>query len=232
VAKDGEEFEGMTKEELKSIFGQIGQYIKQQGEVLNGVRQELAALKEGGEGGGGGDNLLDDNIADPPKEVNLEELSRGDLVKHIVNVVTKEAVAPVRNEMRADRDNRTHADLVTQVNTANDTHPDFGKWHDEIRALTKAHPTMNVEEAYQLARTKDPAKTQDIDAELTKAAEAQAVKERENRVDNLIPVEFGGLLPTSGISSPKGDGEMDPKAAGEAAWDATKMGEHLSALSE
>jgi hypothetical protein len=90
---------------------------------------------------------------------------------------------------------------------------------------------MNVEEAYQLARVQDRDKSSGIDDELKQAADKKAVEEVKTPA-KVVPIEFGGLLPTSGVTVDKEEGTMEGKDAAEAAWDATRMSEHLKAVSD
>lgn len=222
--------DGMTRDELGGIFRQIGAHIKQQNDTIIGLGQQVKALTEVSAGGGGGrdHDTVDDKTS---VSVKLEEMSREQFGDHLIDRMSKEVVDPIRKTVQQDTDSRIHSNLTNQVRSASENHPDFNHWHEEIKAITKAHPTMNVEEAYQLVRVQDPDKSKGIDTELKKADE-KAAKEREKSPAAAVTPIFGGLLPTSGMTSDKEDGAMTAKEAGEAAWDATHMSEHLAAVSD
>ncbi len=218
----------MSKTEQVNLFRQIGLHIKGQNETMTALRQEVAELR-GAKGDDDADKGGDDKKVDSK---TLEEMSRSEFGDHLVDRMTK-VLAPIQASVQSEKETRTRASLTEQVNTANTAHPDFVQWHDEIKDLIKIHPTMNVEEAYQLAISKDPDKIKGIEVELKKVADDKAAKkeEEDEKSGNVMPI-FGGLLPTSGVTSPKKDGTMTSKEAAEAAWDATKMSEHLAAVSE
>jgi DNA-binding SARP family transcriptional activator len=227
VADPEKTVETMSKAEITDIFRQVGAHMKQQGEILVAVQQELSALKESG---GTPAVNLDVPENPPPAAVNLEELSREQFGDYLLDKVNRESLTPVREAMKKDWASRTRSDLEVQVHTAAADHPDFNKWHEEIKTLTATHPTMNVEEAYQLAVATNADKASGIQTELKKAEDTAAAEKAKEPAEVVRPV-FGGLLPTSGITADKEDGEMDSKDAADAAWDATQMSEHLKAVS-
>ena len=214
---------------LQPVFLQIGQHIKTQNESITTLRGTVEKLSAGG---GGADDHKESVVEnDKP----LEELSRSELADAIVARVTKEVVGPLQSERRVEREDRTREGLKTQVHAANEAHEDFSKWHVEIQEVIKTHPTLDVEAAYQLARTQNGEKAMGIDTELKAAADEKAAADKKDDKGSDAGgkvIDFGGLLPTSGITSPKKDGGMTSKEAGEAAWDACGMSEHLAAVAE
>jgi hypothetical protein len=193
------------------------------------LQQEIVSLKEGGATPTaiGGDPETPVSV-----NANLEELSRDQFADNILERVGK-LIDPVRNAVASDKDSRTRESLTHQVHTANNAHEDFNKWHPEIMEMTKMHPTMDVETAYQNVRLQNPDKASGIDTDLKKVAdEAAANDEKEEKSNVVRPVEFGGLLPTSGVVSEKKDGGMTSEEAGEAAWDACGMTKHLAAITD
>jgi hypothetical protein len=230
VGKEGEEkpIETMTKDELTGIFRQIGGHIKQQGETILAMHTELKALREGG---GGEEKPTPKGGEEIPTPANLEEMSRDQLEAHMMGKMTT-LLAPIQAAISTDRDGRIRENLTEQVHAANTAHDDFPKWFDEIKRISQEHPTMDVETVYQMARMQDPDKTKGIDADLRKVADEAAIKDKKEEAEVIRPVEFGGLLPTSGVVAEKKDGGMTSEEAGEAAWDATQMGKHLEAISD
>ncbi len=226
--KDDKPIETMSKDELNGIFREIGGHIKQTAEVMQGLQKEIAELKAGG----GGDKPNDDvDTHDAPDDKTIEEMSRGDFAKFIIGEIDKNSVAPLRASIQKEKDGQSHASLAKQVNVADAAHEDFSDWHSEIKAMIHEHPTMDVEMAYQLVRIQGSDKAEGIDIKLKTAADKRAAKEEPKKADILKPV-FGGLLPTSGVSSTDDEGEMEGKDAGEAAWDACNMSDHLKAVSD
>jgi hypothetical protein len=221
----------MSKTELTDIFRQIGLHVKGQGEALVAMKQQLDQMAGGGGGtpAPGVEPTPTPSVA--PAAVNVEEMSREQFGDYILDKVNKEGLAPVREALQQDWAGRTRDSLTNQVHTAAANHADFNKWHEEIKTITTAHPTMNVEEAYQLAVATNAEKASGINTELKQAADTAAVEKAKEPAE-VVPITFGGLLPTSGITSDKEDGEMDAKDAANAAWDATQMSEHLKAVSE
>jgi hypothetical protein len=228
VGEKGEEkpFDGMSKDELTGIFRQIGGHIKQQGETILAMHTELKALREGGE-----EKPTPKGGEEVPVSTNLEEMSRDQLETHMLGKMSA-LIAPIKDAISTDRDGRLKENLTEQVHAANTAHDDFPKWFEEIKRISQEHPTMDVETVYQMARMQDPDKTKGIDADLKKAAGEVAAKVEKEEAEVIRPVEFGGLLPTSGVVSEKKEGGMTSEEAGEAAWDATQMGKHLEAISD
>ncbi len=215
-------------EGLKPVFLQIGQHIKAQSETITTLQGTVEKLSAGGDGTDDGDHKV---VVDDGKP--LEELSRQELADSIVARVAKEVIGPMQSERRVEREAQTRDGLKGQVHAANEAHPDFSKWHLEIQEVIKSHPTMNVEEAYQLARSQNGEKAVGIDAELKTAADEKvaADKKAEKAPSNVTEI-FGGLLPTSGIVTDKEDGGLTTEEASKKAWDECSMSEHLTAVSE
>ncbi len=221
--------ETMSRDEIQGLFQQIGGYMKNQNDALVALTRFVQEGNTGGTPPAGG-------VAPKTEEevpVDIEKMSRADFGNYLIDKVTKEGLVPLHHTMQQDRDVRTRESLVNQVRDAAASHPDFNKWHVEIKEITKTHPSLNVEEAYQLARNRDTDKSAGIDTELSKAAEEKVAKRagEEGTVTPIAP-KFGGLLPTSGMTAEKEDGEMTPKDAAEAAWISTDLSEHLKAVSD
>lgn len=229
--EEGKSIDTMSKAELNGVFKQIGAHFKSQGEMLAGLHKAVQEMSAAGPQKGAVDKKLEDKPATTDAKT-IEEMSRVEFGDYLLSRIEKEGLAPVRKAIAQGQDTKIREGLNTQVNAANEAHPDFSKWHDEIKDTIKAHPTMNVEEAYQLVRAQDPTKSGGIDVELKKAADEAAAKKEAETPDNVIPATFGGLLPTSGQTSSKEDGAMTSKEAGEAAWDTVHVGEHLKAVSD
>ncbi len=211
--------------EMNGIFKQIGAHIKTQAETMSAMHQEITNLKGAG------------NVPDPtpnpgpdPEQiapnVTIEEMSREQFGEHLLEKMGA-SLQPLKDAIVASNVVSTRSNLTSQVQNAHESHEDFSNWHEEIKSIAKAHPTLDVEECYQMARGNSPDKAGEIDSALKKTADK---KDAEEVKSNVTPITFGGLLPTSGLTSPNEDGAMTAKDAGLAAWDAVDMGEHLKAV--
>jgi len=158
----------------------------------------------------------DGDPAGDDKDVDLEGLSRKELASvlgdSLFTRIKTELIDPMTKDLETGRANVTSAAVKVQVGNAEEKYPDFWKWGDEIREVLKTTPSLSVDDAYQLARSRNTEKAATVDAELEKVA-VKAAAEKENETQ----AEFGGLLPTSG-RSPTRDNITDATEAAEVAW--------------
>lgn len=150
-----------------------------------------------------------------PEEVNLEGLSRDQLVKHIDKSFTKaiaQALKPIQERLENTSTDAEVDRVKREFAKAKDDFPDFMDWKDEMRDIISAHPDLSAESIYLLARAKNPDKAKEIDEKLQEGKSGDKEKELSERKR-----AFGGLTPTSGTSEQK-DGKKQPKDAAQAAW--------------
>ncbi len=94
-------------------------------------------------------------------------------------------------------------------------HPDLGAYVSEIKAEIKAVPGLSLEKAYYLAKINNPDKVAEVNA--------AANKDKEGEDEDKVKVpSFGGLTPTSGISTK--NQRMKPLDAAAAAWNEVMEG--------
>ncbi len=96
-------------------------------------------------------------------------------------------------------------DTAEAVKNLKDNNPDFFEWTAEMRQLIAQNPTLNVRQAYVIAKAEHPEKSAAMTKKYAKPLEAKR------------PV---GLLPTS-VSHSEGAGKMSKGEAALAAFDAT-----------
>lgn len=192
------------------------QYVAQQ---LQGVIKEVADLKSSKVA------PVKQTPVKQEKEVDLEVLSRKELADTILERVREEIVAPVEQRLGETSEERTAQDVRKQIAAAAEANPDFWDWQGEMTEVLKQHPDLNVEEALILARSGSPKKAKDIEGKRNAEADKKAAEETErNRRER-----FGGLLPTSGVTTKSR--RMSPKSAAEKAWDEVGASAHLRAIS-
>lgn len=153
-----------------------------------------------------------------PKDVDLETMTRKELMSTIIGEVKKwaqeEVIQPRENEANANRERQAIADTKEQIKQAKQDHEDFDEWIDEIKEVIEAQPGLDIESAYVVARTKNKDKASQLDAAAAeKAKEAQ--KKEEEKKEKELAKDFGGLLPTSTLTH-NSEG-LKPQEAAEAA---------------
>lgn len=170
-----------------------------------------------------------DNTAHPPSsrasaksgdddddEVDIESLDNAGLVKHIVGEVGK-MLKPVHERLQGvnEKGERTHATL--EVKEAAGRYSDFVEFRDEIELELKRNPNLTVDDAYHLAKGRNPDKAEAI----SKAALEAKEKEENERKEKESP-PYGGLLPTSTVGKPSQ--KMVAEDAANAAWEKEMAG--------
>ncbi len=147
----------------------------------------------------------------PP--VDLESLSRAELVAHISSSITEavqqmlqEHLTPVREQLSQVQTNAATREATAEVATLRAANKDFADWKDDMIALAKQpmYASLAITDLYQLARAKNGAKV----AELDKKYNPPAPKP---------PSRFGGL---TGSTSGTGNGAkpLSPREAGIEAY--------------
>ncbi len=156
---------------------------------------------------------------DEPEDVDLESLSRNELVNHLEKGFGKtlsKALKPILDRLEATSTDVETDRVKREFAKAKEDFPDFMEWKDEMRDIITAHPELSAENIYLLARAKNPEKVKEIDK---KAKEEKGEKEEIDESGKLKGMRaFGGLTPTSGASV-ENDGKKQPKEAALSAWD-------------
>ena len=174
------------------------------------------------------DDAGDDDSTDPPtrrEEVDLEKLSRKDFMGVIVQALTKhldEKLKPIaegaeQTSVRLQRDDMRRQ--LKEIEDNPDMYPDFDEFADEVQEVLKEKGNLSLDEAFALARHRNPDKTK----ELTD----KRIKKETEEADAKKP-DFLGFTPTSGKSSP--NKKMTEAQASEDAWDKTIAGTPAAAL--
>lgn len=156
--------------------------------------------------GGKLDNLISEvqsvNAATPaPRQepVDLEAMSRPELVAHIVGTISEAVKAQIADALNpfAEQLNGLQHNVVTrtveqEIATLRSSNKDFDDWKAEMVGLAKQHPTLGIPQLYRLARVENPAKAGELDKKYAPPAPKPTPR-------------FGGLLDTgrsSGASPP------------------------------
>lgn len=146
----------------------------------------------------------------PPKDIDL--MPNSQLVEHLLSRINEEVITPLRNELSSEKTVREQGDIKKQLEAVKSTYSDFDKFLPEIQAVIKDNPSLNIEDAYHLAKTRAPDKVQALENERKQKEEEENKKKLETEKES-----FGGLLPTSGRTVKTES--MDVDAAAESAWE-------------
>lgn len=156
----------------------------------------------------------DDDPGDDEDDVDLEKMSRAELMKYMSSAIIKDvnkALKPVAQRLDEITSTTERSAVAAQVDKARAKYEDFDEWKAEINQLHKENPGLNVDRLYTLARAENPDKV----AELTAKAKEQSEKSGGDKKP------FLGLTPTSTNSADDNDddGRMSPQDAATAAFD-------------
>ena len=208
-----------NKGEEKVDFEQLNEAIKG---LPEGVQNAMkAAIKEASgdarAAAAAAAKANEDNIEDDPDpEVDVERLSRSELVSHINRSLDKtiaKALKPVLDRLESTTTDAETDRVKREFEKAKDSHSDFMEWKDEMRDIITAHPDLSAERIYRLARSENPEKAKEIDDKIKED------KDKKSGESNVTPMRaFGGLRSTSG-KSVENDGKKQPKDAAKSAWD-------------
>jgi hypothetical protein len=158
-----------------------------------------------------------------PKEDDLESLGRKDFLDVVVNTVADRLVKPLQRQIEASEGLHDKERTADQISKVAEDNPDFWEFQGGIKKALEKYPEMNIEDAYLIARSKDP----DTVARLEKAAQDEKDKLRAKEASEKAD-EFGGLLPTSGRRGSAT--EMEFEDAADAAWSDLDMKTHIAAV--
>ena len=159
-----------------------------------------------------------------PGEMDLESMSRSDFSKYLMGEFQKTIGKPLGERISKNEDQRAASAREGEVTVAAGKHGDFWEYQDEIRALAKTHPSLDIESLYALARHASPDKVAAGLAKVKKEEREVKKKEEEDKPD-----VFGGLLPTSGVT--KSNTGMSSSDAAQAAAESVQLEAHLRAIS-
>lgn len=198
--------QGYDFSKLESALTELPTHV--QNAVMNGIRtsvQEQNASRQ-----------PEPEQADPdPSDDELESMSRKDLLAYIERRFSKTVqsqLRPLQENLQTTSQETERTRIQQQVKEAEQAHPDFWEWRQEMGELVQKYPGLSVDDLYTLARARNAEKAQQLDA-------ARAEKEKPAQQQP----RFGGLTPTSGTHTQR-SGEMDSKTAAESAWDEVMSG--------
>lgn len=165
--------------------------------VLNGplVAKAMETAKQPPAAGGSSSTPVDETPSAGSATVDVKELT-----KQVVDTAAKVA-------QQVTRDERWRAEQTAIARELFDKDPKFKLYLEEIKAISRQHPTLGVSEAYELAKKAYPNKQEP-------PAPAETRKRDVGRIRRADELEAGERF--SGV--PKVRNEAERKAAHEAAF--------------
>ena len=157
------------------------------------------------------------------EDMDLERMSRKDFMGTIVKEVSEKVMRPLLERITENETTSQRDKVAGELKAVSEKDPDFWQFKEPVAKILEEHPDLSIEDAYTLARSKDPEKV----ASLAKQAAEKKAAEADGDNGKKEPA-FGGLLPTSGQGGK--NESMDVKDAAQAAWDSTQMSAHLAAV--
>lgn len=137
-------------------------------------------------------------------DVELEGLSRrqfSDYQLDKVKGVIEGALQPIQEGNRETREEVARATIAASLKEAATAHADFGEWKNPIMAIAKAVPGITPEDAYQLARAKDPERAIEMDAKYGEAEGSDETPPGEKPpAGEAKAPPYGGTPPSGGTT--------------------------------
>lgn len=208
----------ITSEQIVAAIRTLATNVKSLVDGQAAVHGRLEALESGGPGKGDErqEKIPDGKTLSDLSTAELEAMDPKELMQLVVDEIREKEVKPLMEKLEEVTSAQTRSDVSAQVKQAQADYSDFDQWGEEMRAELKKNPSLDVDDAYHLARKNHPEKAKTIDEKADEEArEAAKEKEGEEEEDQ----SFGGLLPTSGIST-KAE-KMTQKQAVADAWEKT-----------
>lgn len=156
-----------------------------------------------------------ESSAPSPEPVDLETLSRPELVAHVVTTVMDavkaqlaESLQPVTQQLQGLQTDYAARNAQSEVASLKEANKDFTDWKDDMIGLAKQpqYASLSITDLYQLARAKNP----------TKAAEL-ATKYNPPPPPKPTRPTFGGLTNAS-FTPGNGAKALSPRDAGIEAY--------------
>ncbi len=182
----------------------LGAMIATMGEMgksMTAIGDRLAKLEEGD------DDDTPPVVDDVDDEVvDLDMMSNSELVGHLLKEFRKD-LQPLTERIQGNEAMSLRDKAEIEVDRLSSRHDDFIAFKDEMKTELEENGNLTLEQAYKLAKVNSPEKVADL------AKKAQDEKDK----DNPPEPQFGGLLPTSGIT--RKSSRMTQTDAALAAWD-------------
>lgn len=173
-----------------------------------------------------------------PDDADLEGMSRKEFAQHLTTLFGKKldkALGNLGKTVESVDERARKSEIEREIERTAGKHNDFYEWADEMRTIHKQNPTMSVEDAYTLARAKNPQKAARLDAALTKPTGKDPKKPEAGKEKGKEPGKakdapsYGGMAPGGSTTAPSSN--MTFSSAAEDAWEKT-MAKYDSASDE
>ncbi len=151
-------------------------------------------------------------------DTDVESLSRKEFLNDVI-IPQFGSILDEKLKGMTDRLDSVHSDFETksvkdEVATLRGNRPDFDSWKEEVAGELRKNPHLSVEDAYLLARTRDPEKSSKIDKE---AEDAKVKAKEDEERSSSTKGSFGGMRPSGGGEIEERD-DMNIEEAAESAW--------------
>jgi hypothetical protein len=217
-----------SETEEKKIEGEkevekTGQKVELEQETYNALLDRVAELEAEGatRKRGGGDETLDlESLAEEGKgkrvikeqreKINFDEMNNEQLAQFIIDIVNEQGGARV-NEIAVAVETLK---VTSEIDRCERKHEDFWSYDKQIRQIAINNPSLSIEDAYFLAKSKSPAKKE--------KKEGEEEKEPTTRTEKLLklPPRTHGERPGVAVgSTAEKAGKMTTREAALKAWD-------------
>lgn len=167
------------------------------------------------------DDEDEEDFEEEDDDVDLDDLSRDQFAQYLMKQFTKAQKASLKplvdrieglaSESESDKWRR-------EIATARSNYKDFTEWGEEIKAVLTKNPDISVDDAYHLAKARNPEKVKEISEKFETAEKEEEDKKNPKSL-------FGGLTPTSRVGgSSEETPPLNQKEASEKAWEDAMAG--------
>lgn len=176
---------GLNPDTPAGGWEQFRDSIRQLGTDLGGRLDGIRSTVEGSEAGARSRETAAVEAARAAAEASkappdYETMSRSELVQHIsgtvlerVNKALEGALKPLSERVTAVQNNAASEGGQRQLQDMQAKYKDFGDWRDEMIRIVQTHPTLNLQDAYTLARAGGADKAKQLDEKYNPAPKAQ-----------------------------------------------------------
>ena len=224
---------GAAYAELMQGQQQSSNDVKALSETVKQLTQTVSALAGVVQNGQSQNDRSDERNATPPAtQIDIDEMSNGELAAYILNevkTVLGEAVKPVQESVESVQAQRNADQTNSRLDAVAGQYKDFRDWIPEMTELAKQGISKDPETLYHEARRRNGDKALDLDKQyeqngqekFEEGADENQQKELDfNNPQDRLKMIFGGMAPTS----TGGDAEAEPdfanaREAGDAAFE-------------
>lgn len=195
--------EGNWEESIGKLADTVDKLVSNQSQMQEAIGSITQVVSQGLLGSGEKESKTP--VSKEP--VDLEGMSRAEfsqfLTSNILDALEENYVKPLQEEVKGVKSSTQKLSVQEQLKDAQGKHKDFDRWIEEIKVIAQNTPGISPEDAYHLARAKNPEKVGIVEKELGMSVETPEAVEPPKP-------KFFALNPSVETSTEEGS-EDEPK---------------------